>query len=149
MYDVVQCITDIAREVPEVLELPKHGGYKGRGKLLFPLVPSTTEQGLYANAKKWLPGVVDAAIDEESQLATRDAVTTFVKVLATIDPQAFHDICKTKYREEHQKIDPLLQKALVYDAKLVLKWGDGPPLAVSIWNGPVIVVVCSLHRLQD
>jgi len=119
IQDIGKAIISIADNVPEVLEFPKFGGSRGRGNtLVTKIVPSSTEERLYANAKRWMPSVLDAAVEDESPLARYHIVSVLMKVLASIDNEAFNDVCRSKHRTVHQRMDPLLQKALVFDAHL-------------------------------
>jgi len=119
IQDIGKAILNIADDVPEVLEFPKFGGSRGKGNtLVTKIVPSSTEVRLYANAKRWMPCVLEAAVENDSPLAKYHVVSVLMKVLATIDSDAFNDVCRAKHRDVHQRIDPLLQKALVFDAHL-------------------------------
>lgn len=109
---ILGAIVSLADNVPEVLEV------SGNATLVKSIVPSRTEQRLYANSKNWLTTNINSAIAKDSSLTTSHVVSAFTRVLATIDSGAFSDVCRVKWRDQQKKITPALQKGLMYDAAL-------------------------------
>ena len=115
--DLAHSIVTLAEDVPEVLEFDKWGGSKGSGKrIVANIVPSTNKQRLYANAKQYMPSIIEAAVAPDSELATYHVICELIKVLSKIDFQAFTDVCR-KYQET-KKIEVETQRALVCEAHL-------------------------------
>jgi hypothetical protein len=119
LHDIVRGILNVAITVPDVLELPKMGGNKASGGRLLAVTASTTENRLYANAKQWMPKLLQAAVEDDAAMSKYHVVSTLIRVLASIDEQAFVDVSQSsKAKEALAKIDPSIQKALMYDAHL-------------------------------
>jgi len=78
MSEVAQAIVNLAEDLPEILQLQKHGGSKGAGKRIITMVPSSNKNRLYYNAKKWMSDVVDNATIDASDVDTYDTVHTLV-----------------------------------------------------------------------
>ena len=115
LHDLQQAIAVVADVVPAVLDLPKHGGSKGLGKRMISITPATSEKSLYANAKKWMPRIIEAAIADDCELARYHVVSTLLKVLLTIERQSFIDVSRSKVNMMQQKFEALTQKALTYE----------------------------------
>ena len=112
--------------MPEILQLPKHGGNKGAGKRIVTIVPSSDQRRLYHNAKRWMESLVDNAVTtDEETTDTYDTVHTLVRVLHTLDPLAVEavafDLCNGDESSCSQyKLDPKLQQAMMFKAGLNL-----------------------------
>jgi hypothetical protein len=119
LQDIVKSIVNLSASIPEVLELRKHGGSKGTSKRLVAITPETSEKSLYLNAYRWMPQVLDAAIDSSTaEMASYHTVSTLIRVLSNIDEEAFTDVCDHRKDVIKPKLDALMQKALLYDAHL-------------------------------
>jgi hypothetical protein len=111
----------VATSHPKVLELPKYGGSKGTGKKLLAITSSTTEKSLYLNAYRWMPALINMAIEDDSELSKYHVVFNLIKVLSAIDIQAFSDVCQSSRAGDKvakKRMDPMIQKAMMYDAHL-------------------------------
>jgi hypothetical protein len=125
LQDITRAIVNLSTTVPELLQLQKYGGSKGTSKRLVTITPASTEKGLYLNAYRWLPQVLDASVLEDStgsstELASRyHIVSTLIQVLANMDKDAFIDSSNSlKAGAAKPKMDATIHKAMVYDAHL-------------------------------
>jgi hypothetical protein len=116
LQDVVRSIVNLSSTHPEVLELQKHGGSKGTSKQLVAITPATSEKNLYINAYRWLPQVIDAAVDTSSEMAKYHVIQTIIRVLANMDEDVFVDVSRYHKTTLKPKMDAMMQKALLYDA---------------------------------
>jgi hypothetical protein len=123
-HDILQGILKLSTSIPQVLELPKHGGSKGTSKRLLAITSSTTEKSLYLNASRWMPKLLETVVaDDESKLSKYHVVSALIRVLLSVDEQAFIDVCRSSRAglKEQRQLDSMLQKALVHDAHLTQK----------------------------
>ena len=103
--DFLGHVTKLSEEVPEVLQLPKTGRAQF-GQRLVPITQSSPEYFL-ANAKQYLPKVLDAAVVGDMSMDER--ASTLMKAIKHNHPQAFEDVAKTK---QLPKMDPYSQLAM-------------------------------------
>jgi len=127
LSEVATAIVNLGEHVPEVLQLPKFGGSKGRGKTLVPIVPSSDKKRLHYNAKQWMALVIQAATsdnDEVRALDTYDIVSVLLRVVHTFDSLAFENLAAAfAARNEEScisklKMDAELQQAVMYKANI-------------------------------
>jgi len=117
--EVATAMFNLAESVPEVLQLPKFSGSKGRGKTLVPVVPTSDPRRLYHNAKQWLQCILSESI---TTVGTYDAVKVLTRVLHSIDPIAVEDasavLLDSADIRSRYKLDPELQQAMMFKANL-------------------------------
>jgi hypothetical protein len=121
LKDILRSIVNIASTIPELLELDKHGGSKQQAtsQRLMAIVPSRNEDRLYRNARRWIPKIIDSSVDDDAELSRYHVVSTLIKVLSQIDKQALVDTSKSVTGATKPiRMDPMLQKALIYDAHI-------------------------------
>jgi hypothetical protein len=75
-----------------VLDINKYGGSKGTGKILLAITPPISEKSLYLNAYRWMPRLLDAVIEENSELSQYHIISTLIKALSAFDDQALRDV---------------------------------------------------------
>ena len=87
IHEVLRAVLAIADDVPAALDLPRLNGGKGFGKRLLQIMPSTTPKTLYANAKLYLPNLINAAINDAAnvEIAKYHVVSELLRALSTID----------------------------------------------------------------
>jgi hypothetical protein len=66
LQDIVRAIIKIATRIPAIFDLPQQGGNKGRGQRLLLITPTETEDCVYANAKQYMPKLINAAAGEDT-----------------------------------------------------------------------------------
>ena len=126
MSEAAQAIANLSESVPEMSQLPKHGGSKGAGKRIVTMVPSVDKKRLHHNAKQWMQGIIDnATIDNE--ITSCDIIQVLIRVLHAFDPIAAEDTAESlssdgdaESSRSKCKLDPQLQQAMMFSAGLNL-----------------------------
>ena len=117
MREVAAALLNLAEDVPEVLQLQKHGGSKGYGKRLVAIVPSMDASRLYYNAKRWMEEIVNFATADEADMSSYDTVQVLVRVLCSLDADAFNAVASAMPQLDHAKVklNAELQQAMMFD----------------------------------
>ena len=118
MTEVATAMFNLAADVPEALQLQKHGGSKGVGKRLVAITPSSDKRRLCHNAKLWIEDIIDVATTDETP--RYDIVKALISALRTFDTLAFEqvvaDVPQIGYSK--LKLNPELQQVMVHAAGL-------------------------------
>jgi hypothetical protein len=120
----IQGFLALAKKVDEecpqadIFQLMKHGGSKGTGNMLVPIIPTTRTQPKYYNdqAKQWLPRVLEATIAGDGS-DRHLACFLLCKALERLEPKAIDDAWRTSKRNTG-KMDIHRQLAMVDRANL-------------------------------
>jgi hypothetical protein len=112
--------TMIDKEQPgvDIFQLNKHGGSKGSGNRLVPIIPTTDSKYYTENAKRWLPRVLEASV--AADVSQYDSCFLLCKALEKIgNPKAIDDVWRTsKHNKGFGKMDINRQMAMVKDANI-------------------------------
>jgi hypothetical protein len=119
--------TMIDKEQPavDIFQLKKHGGSKGSGNKLVPIIPTTESKYYNDNAKQWLPRVLAASIAVVNDSTTNhqyDSCFLLCKAIQRLDPKAIDDVWRTsKQNKGFGKIDIHRQMAMAKEANVTYK----------------------------
>ena len=120
MKDLTASLLEISKEVPEVLKLNKNTGSKGQGRHLVLIRLSENTKRLYNNASEWLSEIV--SIHDNEDMNTYDIVHTLIRVLRSLNIEAFEDVAILHSTNESwkskAKLDPEIQMAMIIKAGL-------------------------------
>jgi PKD repeat protein len=113
--------TMIDKEEPavDIFQLQKHGGSKGTGNKLVPIIPTTEPRYYNDNAKQWLPRVLDASIAVETN--QYDSCFLLLKACKKLNPRkAFDDLVRvsTKRSRFFGKMDIHRQISMAEDTNI-------------------------------